>query len=176
MSLGIRLMRNGINTGFWCSKTTTACYSRTTMTPVVWDVTWKSKISQLQMLLLLLLILFLLLLQLSCVVRFIATLVTLRPFHALCKATFRTFVAQHCDVEVSEGTLYGQTKERDFTFMERTSPRVFAPEAGTSGFAQCTHYPLMVKIRNFTVYICDSQIGNRSSLDSKCTVAHHAAQ
>jgi len=40
-------------------------------------------------------------------------------------------------MKVSEGTLYGQTKARDFTFKERTSPGVLATGAGTSGFAQC---------------------------------------
>jgi hypothetical protein len=56
MILGIRLMRNGPTTGFWYSKTSIPCNSRITMTtPVVWVVTWKSQISQLQLLPLLLL-------------------------------------------------------------------------------------------------------------------------
>ena len=88
--------------------------------------------------------------QLSGTVRFIATLhVTIQPLLTICKATFTTFVAQRSDVKVSESTLYGQTKARDFTFKERTVPYqgVLAAEAGTSGFAQCNHCLLKVKTK-----------------------------
>ena len=114
--------------------------------------------------------------QISCAIRLVATHVTIQPFLAICKATFRTSVAQCSAVKISEGALYGHTKARDFTCKERTLPGVLAAGGGTSDFAQCTQCLLMTKWRNFTVYIYDSQTGNRSSLVSKRTVAHHAVQ